>query len=216
MITHPSIAAIRKVYQLQSLSENEVDRDPLLQFQSWWSQALESKVEEPNAMALATCNAQGRPSARIVLLKGIHENGLVFFTNYESRKAKEIAENSFVSLLFFWKELERQVRVEGSINKISTEDSDAYFSERPHESQVGAWSSPQSQVIDNRHILEENVRKYNEKYEGLAVPRPGFWGGYLVAPERIEFWQGRPGRLHDRLLYTISDNNQWKLERLAP
>jgi pyridoxamine 5'-phosphate oxidase len=210
------IAGIRKVYQLESLLESQVDENPVRQFKIWWQQAIESKIEEPNAMTLATATITGKPSARIVLLKGIKENGFEFFTNYSSRKGKEIEENPFVSLLFFWKELERQVRIEGKIQKISRLESDQYFLQRPVQSRIGAWSSPQSMVIKSREFLEQNVEKYNSLYRDQNIPRPEFWGGYIVIPERIEFWQGRPGRLHDRLLYVLSENNLWKIERLAP
>ncbi len=211
-----TIAAMRKVYQRESLFEKDVDPDPVKQFGTWWQQAIETKVEEPNAMTLATCDAMKKPSARIVLLKGIEKNGFVFFTNYESRKGKEMEENPFASLLFFWRELERQVRVEGKVKKIDPSESDAYFNQRPLESRIGAWSSPQSQVINNREILERNVEKYNSQFGSGNIPRPDFWGGYIVEPYRIEFWQGRPGRLHDRLLYVSDENNSWKIERLAP
>lgn len=210
------ISGMRKVYQLGSLSENEANPDPLKQFESWWQQAIEAKTDEPNAMTLATCTTDGRPSARIVLLKEIKENGFVFFTNYESRKGKEISENPHVALVFFWKELERQVRIEGIVRKISAAESDNYFSVRPRESQIGAWSSPQSKVIENAAFLQENVKKYAHQFEGGEVSRPGFWGGFLVAPYQIEFWQGRPGRLHDRLLYSFRENKEWRIERLAP
>lgn len=211
-----SIAGIRKVYQLQSLLEKDVDANPVKQFETWWRHAIESKIEEPNAMTLSTATASGKPSARIVLLKEIKENGFVFFTNYLSRKGKEIEENPFVSLLFFWRELERQIRLEGKIKKISAEESDEYFFQRPKESRIGAWSSPQSRVIENREVLQQNVEKYNFRFENKNIPRPKFWGGYIVEPYHIEFWQGRPGRLHDRLLYILKENNVWKIERLAP
>ena len=177
---------------------------------------IESEIEEPNAMTLATCSASGKPSARIVLLKGIQENGFVFFTSYLSRKGKEIESNPFVSLLFFWKELERQVSIEGTVKKISEQESDEYFSKRPLESRIGAWSSPQSEVIKSRDILDKNVADYTKKFDPQNIPRPPYWGGYIVNPTVIEFWQGRPGRLHDRLQYTINEKAIWKIERLAP
>jgi pyridoxamine 5'-phosphate oxidase len=210
------IANMRKVYQLQSLSEKDVEDDPIKQFQNWWQHAIETKIEEPNAMTLATCNASGKPSARIVLLKAIKENGFVFFTNYQSRKAKEIEENAFVALVFFWKELERQIRIEGKIEKINAKESDEYFSIRPRESQIGAWSSPQSSIIENAEVLQKNVTKFIKQFKSKEIPRPDFWGGYIVEPIAIEFWQGRPGRLHDRLKYSLSENNGWIKNRLAP
>ena len=213
--TNP-IADIRKVYQLKSLLEKDADINPIKQFKNWWQQAIESEIEEPNAMALATCDALGKPSSRIVLLKEIKENGFVFFTNYLSRKGKEIEKTPFVSLLFFWKELERQVRIEGNIKKISDEESDEYFYSRPVESRIGAWSSPQSEVIENREILQKNVEKYHHKFGSGPIPRPEYWGGYIVSPNLIEFWQGRPGRLHDRLQYSLSENGRWVMKRLAP
>lgn len=215
MIEPNSIASIRKVYHMQSLSEKDMNKDPMQQFAMWWQQAIESKIDEPNAMTLATCTSSGKPSARIVLLKGIKENEFIFFSNYNSRKGKEMEDNPLVSLLFFWKELERQVRIEGPVKKISDEESDEYFSQRPRESQIGAWSSPQSAVIDNRHILQMNYQKYDEQFGTEKIPRPHHWGGFAVMPQSIEFWQGRPGRLHDRLQYTFSEN-KWIMKRLAP
>lgn len=210
------IADIRKVYQLKSLLEEDVDTNPMRQFKNWWQEAMESKIEEPNAMALATCDSLGKPSARIVLLKEITEIGFVFFTNYQSRKGKEIGANPFVSLLFFWKELERQVRIEGTIEKTSPAESDEYFYSRPVESRIGAWSSPQSTVIKNREILQKNVEEYTSQFGAENIPRPKYWGGYIVVPNRMEFWQGRPGRLHDRLQYSLSESNEWVINRLAP
>lgn len=211
-----SIANMRRVYQLQSLLEKDVNADPIKQFENWWQNAIETKIEEPNAMTLATCNASGKPSARIVLLKGIKENSFVFFTNYDSRKGKEIEENPFVALVFFWKELERQIRIEGKIKKVSTQESDEYFSLRPRESQIGAWSSPQSSVIQNARFLQKNVEQFNEQFQSEKIPRPDFWGGFIVEPNLIEFWQGGPGRLHDRLQYSLSENKAWIINRLAP
>jgi pyridoxamine 5'-phosphate oxidase len=211
-----SIAGMRKIYQLETLLEKDMDKDPIKQFEAWWQYAILSKIDEPNGMSLATCSASGKPSVRTVLLKGLRENGFIFFTNYESRKGKEIEENPFVALLFFWKELERQVRIEGRIQKVSVEESDEYFSERPRESQVGAWSSPQSTVIDSREFLQEKIQKYQEQFGAGEIPRPGYWGGYIVKPCSMEFWQGRPGRLHDRLQYTLDENNSWIIKRLAP
>ncbi len=210
-----NIADIRKEYKLKSLLENDVDADPLRQFQQWWNEALLSNIEEPNAMTLATSNREGKPSARIVLLKGFSNDGFVFFTNYESRKANQLKENLHAAILFFWKELERQVRIEGTVTKISEEKSTEYFLTRPALSKISAWSSPQSTVIANRDELEEKVTKYQEQFGNGEIPRPPNWGGYVVKPTVIEFWQGRRNRLHDRLQYTLSNDN-WIIERLAP
>lgn len=207
---------MRKVYKLQSLREEDVEKNPMKQFEIWWQAAIDSKIEEPNAMALATCGPGGKPSARIVLLKSLHKKGFVFYTNYESHKANDIKHNPFVALVFFWKELERQIRIEGKVKEISKKESDDYFAQRPRESQLGAWSSPQSRVIEDAGFLQENFKKYKDKFESKKIPRPPFWGGFLVEAYQIEFWQGRPGRLHDRIQYILTKENKWKIQRLAP
>jgi len=210
-----SIADIRKEYMKETLLEKDVDADPILQFGKWWDEALRSDIDEANAMVLSTATADGIPSARIVLLKEYNEQGFVFFTNYKSRKGVELAENPQACLVFFWKELERQVRICGVAEKISASASDAYFSSRPHDSQLGAWASEQSSVIADRAVIEERSIEYQGQF-GDNIPRPDWWGGYLVKPETIEFWQGRPGRLHDRILYSLQAGGGWKIERLAP
>ena len=214
-MTEINIAEIRKEYKLHSLLEKDVDPDPIKQFQQWWNEAMMSDIEEPNAMTLATSNNKGKPSARIVLLKGLSNDGFVFFTNYESRKGKELKENPYASLLFFWKELERQVRIEGTVIKTSEEKSNEYFLSRPTLSKIGAWSSSQSTVIKSRDELEKNVFEYQKQFGEGDITKPPHWGGYIVKPSLIEFWQGRPSRLHDRLQYTLNDDN-WIIERLAP
>ena len=210
------IAAIRKDYKLQSLDEKDVQQDPIKQFEKWWQDVLGSTIEEVNAMTLATANKNGRPSARIVLLKGFTKDGFIFFTNYESHKGSELLENPQASLVFFWKELERQVRVEGIAEKISQEESDTYFNSRPEGSKIGAWASPQSKVIASRKIIEANVTATEKKFSGANIQRPQHWGGYIIKPSVIEFWQGRPSRLHDRIQYSKQENGTWKIERLAP
>jgi len=210
------IADIRKEYIFQTLSEHEVAGKPIDQFETWWKQALESDIEEVNAMTLATVGANGRPSARIVLLKGFDENGFVFFTNYQSHKGNDIQINPYVSVVFFWKELERQVRINGIAEKIDEKESDIYFQSRPEASKIGAWASPQSNVIENREVIENNEAGYQAKFAGNKIERPPHWGGYIVKPEVVEFWQGRASRLHDRIRYTIETDNNWKIERLAP
>lgn len=215
MATRLNLADIRKVYKKQSLMEDSVTVNPLDQFKKWWGEVMKSGIDEPNAMSLSTCSAENRPSSRIVLLKEVNESGFVFFTNYDSRKGREMEQNNFVSILFFWKELERQVRVEGEVKKLPAGKSDEYFATRPRESQLGAWSSPQSEVIDNRNILEQNETKYDNLFQNKIIERPPHWGGYLVVPNKIEFWQGRPGRLHDRLCYFLREK-EWILQRLAP
>lgn len=211
-----SIADIRRDYSLKTLSETEVAENPFLQFADWWQQAIESEIDEVNAMTLATASLEGVPSARIVLLKGYDEKGYVFYTNYESAKGQELAENPRASLLFFWKELERQVRITGLVEKVSATESDEYFLSRPTGSQIGAWASPQSHVIENRSWLEDRVKELETKFSTESLTRPAHWGGYRVKPVIIEFWQGRKSRLHDRIQYTLQENNSWKIERLAP
>ena len=211
-----SIADIRKEYQLRSLSETDVDPDPVKQFQHWWQDALNAKIEEVNAMTLATASPDGVPSARILLLKGIIAKGFIFSTNYNSFKGQQLAENPRASLVFFWKEVERQVRVTGLVERLSDEDNDEYFNSRPEGSRIGAWASPQSQVIENREWLEANMQKFQQQFSNQPVKRPPHWGGYVVKPISIEFWQGRPSRLHDRIQYTLSENGGWVIERLAP
>jgi pyridoxamine 5'-phosphate oxidase len=210
-----NIADIRKDYKLKSLLEADVSQDPFVQFNQWWEEAIASNIDEVNAMTLATVGSNGKPSARIVLLKGIDKNGFHFFTNYESHKAKDMDANNNVALIIFWKELERQIRIEGTAIKLTDAESDAYYFSRPLDSQIGAWSSPQSNVISSRTILDENVAAIKSKFETEKITRPDFWGGYTVQPSVIEFWQGRSNRLHDRLQYTKLEND-WKLERLAP
>jgi pyridoxamine 5'-phosphate oxidase len=210
------LAAIRKDYRLQSLSEKEVHTDPIKQFEKWFQQALESGIEEANAMTLATSTTDGKPSVRVVLLKGIKENGLVFYTNSKSKKGNQLYDNPFAGVGFFWKEMERQVTMQGEIKKVSEQESDEYFASRPVESRIGAWSSPQSQVIETRELLEKNVAYYSDKYQSQNIPRPSHWGGYILIPTLIEFWQGGAGRLHDRLQYSIDATNSWIIKRLAP
>jgi len=209
------IAAIRKEYMLEQLDENHVLPDPIQQFEAWWREVIKSDIEEPNAMTLATADSSGKPSARIVLLKGINEDGFMFFTNYESAKGIQLIQNPLAALVFFWKELERQVRIEGTVQKVSQQESDDYFNSRPEGSKLGAWVSPQSKVIPSREILEQNIAVMEEKFSGRQIERPGFWGGFVVKPSQIEFWQGRPSRLHDRIVYT-KEGSDWRVERLAP
>lgn len=208
------ISHIRKEYILKSLSEKDASHDPVKQFDTWWHEAVASNILEVNAMTLATSSSDGVPSARIVLLKSYDNSGFTFFTNYNSYKAKQLEENPRASLVFFWKELERQVRITGIVEKVDAEISEQYFNSRPEMSRISAAVSPQSTVIANREWLENEVEKLQEK--GEKIPRPGHWGGYRVRPITIEFWQGRSNRLHDRLQYTLQDTGDWIIERLAP
>jgi pyridoxamine 5'-phosphate oxidase len=212
-----NIADIRIDYKQQTLLESDVATNPFTQFEKWWADAVNSKIEEVNAMTLATATKDGLPAARIVLLKGFSEQGFTFFTNYQSHKGEQLLQNPQACLVFFWKELERQIRITGIVQKISEQDSDTYFNSRPIGSQIGAAASPQSQVIGNREILENNTKALEEKYAiENKIERPPHWGGYMVQPNQIEFWQGRPSRLHDRIQYTKTESGTWIIERLAP
>jgi pyridoxamine 5'-phosphate oxidase len=211
------IAGIRKNYSQKILSEDAVDPDPIVQFEKWWNEALLSGIEEVNAMTLATASADGLPSARIVLLKGLSPKGFSFFTNYDSYKGKHLDENPRACLVFFWKELERQVRITGLVEKLSDAENDEYFYSRPVGSQVGANVSPQSTVIESREWLETKYLDLEKKVKDKStIQRPSHWGGYIVKPVVIEFWQGRPSRLHDRLEYSLQENGKWIIQRLAP
>lgn len=217
-MTHQMVlAGLRKEYTLQALDPEGTAPDPVTQFHKWMEEALQAAVPEPTAMHLCTVSADGRPSGRIVLLKGLDAEGFVFFTNYDSRKGQAMARNAYVSLTFFWPELERQVRVEGGVRKVSAQASDEYFRSRPRASRIGALASPQSQVIPDRQVLEKEVAALNARYgEAAEIERPAHWGGYVVTPDAVEFWQGRPSRLHDRILYTRTAAGAWQKNRLAP
>lgn len=212
----PNIAALRRNYTQESLSETDVHADPIAQFDHWFREALSSELPEPNAMTLASATRDGCPSARTVLLKGFDHQGFVFYTNYESRKGAELDENPRAALLFTWLELERQIRIEGTVERVSPEESRAYFQSRPKESQVGAWASPQSRQIESRDVLEASMQELATTFKhDKVLPLPPFWGGYRVRPDHIEFWQGRASRLHDRILYSRTEQG-WKIGRLAP
>jgi len=210
-----SIADIRREYARASLDEAHVAPDPLAEFHRWFTQALEARVLEPNAMALATATRDGAPSVRVVLLKGYDERGFVFFTDYRSRKAIELADNPRASLAFHWSELERQVRISGRVERTSTEESGSYFRTRPHGSRLGAWASHQSRVIPSRAELERGLREVKKRFPSDDIPLPPYWGGFRLRPEEVEFWQGRENRLHDRIRYT-REGDRWRVERLSP
>ncbi|GBU08411.1 pyridoxine 5'-phosphate oxidase [Bacteroidales bacterium] len=209
------IAKMRREYALKTLLESEVNANPLIQFSLWLQESIDAQAYEPNAMTLATCDAKAQPSARIVLLKAIEDGGFVFFSNYDSRKGQEIDANPLAALVFIWHELERQVRVEGCLEKISASESDSYFKQRPEKSKLGAWVSPQSKTIAGRDFLESQMQLYKDKFCGQEIPRPPHWGGYILRPHKIEFWQGRSSRLHDRIEYAY-DGSLWSIRRLAP
>jgi pyridoxamine 5'-phosphate oxidase len=212
----PSIISdLRNEYTLNGLDKADVLLDPIAQFQQWFDAALKANVPEPNAMHVSTVTAEGRPDGRIVLLKDVSDAGFAFYTNYESRKGRELIGHPFATLTFFYPELERQIRIEGRVEKVSAEESDAYFSSRPRGSQIGAWVSHQSLVIDNREVLETRQRELEAQFAGQSIPRPPYWGGFRVIPDVLEFWQGRPSRLHDRIRYRKEGEN-WLIERLSP
>ncbi|MGC8594741.1 MAG: pyridoxamine 5'-phosphate oxidase [Candidatus Kryptoniota bacterium] len=209
------IKTIRKEYSGRHLDEKNVLSDPIKQFESWLAEAVDARVDTPNAMVLATATGDGLPSARVVLLRDLSSEGLVFYTNYNSRKARDLSNNPAAAAVFYWPELDRQVRIEGNVSKTSPEISDEYFNSRPKESRIAAIVSPQSEIISDRSYLEELFKSYLEQLTDDHVPRPAFWGGYILHPERIEFWQGRENRLHDRILY-IRKGHGWSIVRLAP
>jgi pyridoxamine 5'-phosphate oxidase len=214
-MTTLDVAALRRDYALATLDERDVDTDPIRQFERWFADAAAARVPEPNAMTLSTATRDGVPSARIVLLKGVDANGFAFYTDYRSRKGAELAENPLAALTFLWKEIERQVRITGSVSRVSTEESEAYFRTRPPGSRLGAWASHQSAVLASREELEARVRDVAVRFPDGDVPLPPHWGGFRIAPDEIEFWQGRPSRLHDRLLYRRGERD-WEICRLSP
>lgn len=211
-----TIADLRKDYTFEDFSETEADPNPFIQFKKWFAQALAAQLTEPNAMTIATATPDGKPTARMVLLKDFDERGFVFFTNYNSRKGQELAVNPYAALVFWWAELERQVRITGCVEKTSETESNQYFYSRPENSRLGAWASDQSEVIPNREFLEQRMQDFQSKFANQEIPRPPHWGGWRIVPTEMEFWQGRPSRLHDRLLYRRLDNGSWQIQRLSP
>lgn len=201
---------------LETLDEKLVDRDPIKQFQAWFDDAIAAKLPLPEAMNLATATPEGRPSSRVVLLKQVDQKGFVFFTNYHSAKAQQLESNPYAALVFYWPQLDRQVRIEGKVERTSVAESAEYFQTRPRESQIGAWASPQSSVIAGREVLEERARELEEYYRDREIECPGHWGGYRLRADRIEFWKSRVGRLHDRILYELMSDGEWAIKRLAP
>ena len=210
------IGGIRREFSTQGFSEHQAHADPLVQFDEWFDEAVRSGMKDPTAMALATASADGVPAVRMVLLKGLSRPGLVFYTNYESRKGADLAANPRAAACLWWDEMDRQIRVEGAVERLSEEDSDAYFASRPREAQLGAWASQQSHVIADRAALEKRLKQAAGQHGDGVVPRPPHWGGFRIVPTMVEFWQGRPQRLHDRLRYTLGEDGQWRRERLAP
>lgn len=215
MIMH--VANLRQNYTKAGLHEDDAGDDPMAQFATWFQQATETEeIREPNAMVVSSVGADGRPSARVVLLKDFSAAGFTFFTNYTSQKATELIASGYTALVFWWEPLERQIRIEGRVEKLPPERSDEYFASRPRKSQIGAWASPQSEAIANREFLEQRFQDLEAEYADKDIPRPEHWGGFLVRPEKIEFWQGRPSRLHDRLVFTLQGDRTWQRQRLAP
>ena len=211
-----SIADLRREYTTRGLHEQDLDPSPFIQFGKWFQEALSAELIDPNAMTLATSSREGKPSARIVLLKDFDQRGFVFYSNYESRKGLELESNPYGAILFFWAEVERQVIINGKVSRLSRKESEEYFHTRPVGSQIGAWASRQSQVISGPEVLESRVKELKRKYRGKEIPMPSYWGGFLLDPSTFEFWQGRPNRLHDRLRYTLQSKGHWQIERLSP